>query len=614
MNTRFTLFIQKTANNSPPKIRPIIDTRASSRVVCFCYKFHKEGLILRKRIVAFTLACLFLLSAAACGAAPGTTPSAEPSASASDAPALTGDAAAFMKFDKPVDVHIGFSVDPTDKTLPEGDSVDNNQYTRYLKDNYNINIVVDWTAATGNDYNQKVSLSIASGSLPDGLVVNDRTYMTKAAAAGMLYDISDLFQQMQSSQVKAIIESTEGRAMANASYEDRMVSLPNITADPDGVHTTWIRKDWLDKLGLAVPKTVADVEAVAQAFLENKMAGDATIGIVGPSKNTYPYCTFLTSSNNMGGFDPVFQAYDSYPGYWIEENGEVVYGSTTENTKKALTKLADWYQKGLIDPEMGTRDNVGDPINANQAGIFFGPWWNGGYGNGDSFKNDPTANWQAYPLYSDDSKWNVHMKTTGSSYTIISKKASEDVAKAILIMNNALVRDESIFDTTVAIGWFPLRNVMAATDEVEYTYKELIKVLKGEADPEQYNDPMNPYKLIYADAKVVTDIVTKGPFDGELNVDNFDQTKNFGSFQRMYSILVGDRPYSTIPVDKKVFSLTYSQTPTMETKWANLKKLEDETILKIIVGQASIDTFDQFVKDWKAQGGDEIIEEVKNLK
>lgn len=62
-----------------------------------------------------------------------------------------------------------------------------------------------------------------------------------------------------------------------------------------------------------------------------------------------------------------------------------------------------------------------------------------------------------------------------------------------------------------------------------------------------------------------------------------------------------------------MFSVTYNQTPTMETKWANLKKLEDETVLKIILGQAPIDSFDKFVKDWKAQGGDEITAEVAEL-
>ncbi|MDQ6423081.1 extracellular solute-binding protein [Paenibacillus sp. LHD-117] len=528
-----------------------------------------------------------------------------------ESPALSGDDLAFSKFPEPVDVHIGMVVDPTDKTLPEGDSVSNNQYTRYLKEKYNINVIVDWTAATGNDFKQKVSLTIASGKLPDGMVVDDRSFMTKAASSGLLYDITDLFEQYQSSQVRDIMASTDGRAMENASYEGKMVSLPNITVDTDGVHVMWIRKDWLDKLSLPVPKTMADIEKAAQAFKDNKLGGDKTIGIAGPSKNTFPYSTFLLSSNNLGGFDPIFGAMDAYPGYWLDNgDGTVSYGTTSENTKQTLALLADWYQKGLIDPEVGTRDNVGDPINANQAGIFFGPWWSGGYGNGDSFKNDPTANWQAYPVYTDDGKWNTHMKTTGSSYTLISKNAKPDVVKAILIMNNALVRDEATFDLSVAVGWYPLRNVMAAANETEYEYTELMKVLKGEADPEDYNKPNSLYKLMYADAKKVKDVI-KPPFD-DLNVSNFN-TANFGDFQRLYSLMIGDRPFSTVPIDKKVYSVTYNQTETMETKWANLKKMEDETVLKIILGQASIDSFDKFVKDWKAQGGDEITAEVAEL-
>ncbi|CAM3425986.1 extracellular solute-binding protein [Paenibacillus lupini] len=537
--------------------------------------------------------------------------SSSPDSDSSASPALSGDDLAFSKFPKPVDVHIGMVVDPTDKTLPEGDSVSNNQYTRYLKDNYNINVIVDWTAATGNDFKQKVSLTIASGKLPDGMVVDDRSFMTKAASSGLLYDIGDLFDQYASKQVKDIMASTEGRALENASYKGKMVSLPNITVDTDGVHVMWIRKDWLDKLSLPVPKTIADLEKTAKAFMDNKLGGDKTIGIAGPSKNTFPYSTFLVSSNNMAGFDPIFGANDAYPGYWLDNgDGTVSYGTTSENTKKTLAVLADWYKKGLIDPEVGTRDNTGDPINANQTGIFFGPWWNGGYGNGDSFKNDPTANWQAYPVYSDDGKWNTHMKTTGSTYTIISKNAKPDVVKAIMIMNNALVRDEATFDLSVAVGWYPLRNVMAAANETEYEYTELTKVLKGEAEPEDYNVPNSLYKLMYADAKKVRDVV-KPPYD-ELGVSNFS-TANFGDFQRLYSLLIGDRPFATTPIDKKVYSVTYNQTPTMETKWANLKKMEDETVLKIILGQQPIDSFDKFVKDWKSQGGDEITAEVAEL-
>lgn len=579
-----------------------------------------------KRKLACVLLTTVLASTMAACTSPATTtndvkaPStsdvkASPSADAKASPAASAAPAsndlAFSKFPNPVDVHIGMVVDPTDKTLPQGDSVGNNQYTRYLKDKYNINVIVDWTAATGNDYKQKVSLTIASGKLPDGMVVDDRSFMTKAASSGLLYDITDLFNQYASSQVKDIMASTQGRALENASYKGKMVSLPNITVDTDGVHVMWIRKDWLDKLNLPVPKTVADIEKTAKAFIDNKMGGDKTIGIAGPSKNTFPYATFLVSSNNMGGFDPIFGAMDAYPGYWMDNgNGSVTYGTTSDNTKKALSVLADWYKKGLIDPEVGTRDNVGDPINANKAGIFFGPWWNGGYGNGDSFKNDPNANWQAYPVYTDDGKWNTHMKTTGSTYTLISKNAKPDVVKAILIMNNALVRDEATFDLSVAVSWYPLRNVMAAANETEYEYTELLKVLNGQKKPEDYNVPNSLYKLMYADAKKVQNVI-KPPFDN-LNVSNYDKS-NFGDFQRLYSLMIGDRPFSTIPINKKVYSVTYNQTPTMETRWANLKKLEDETVLKIILGQAPIDSFDKYVKDWKSQGGDQITTEVADL-
>ena len=577
---------------------------------------------MKKKIFALLLVCFMLVSSVACSSDSGgsdkdtskdtstsSSDTANSGTSDSDTVELTGDDAAFAKFPQMVDVHIGMSVDPTDKTLPEGDSAENNQYTRYLRENFNINVIVDWSAAQGNNFNQKVSLAIASGDLPDGLVVNDRTYMVKAAKSDLLYDITELFDKYASSQVKEIIDSTEGRAMENASYDGKMVSLPNITVDTDGVHVMFIRKDWLDKLNLPVPRTLKDIENTAKAFVENKMGGEKTIGISGPDKNSYSYCTFLTSSNNKSGFDPVFQALDAYPGYWLDDgDGKVYYGTLSENTKQALELLARWYKEGLIDPEMGTRDSAAEPINANQVGIFFGPWWSLGYGNGDSFKNDPTANWQAYPVYTDDGKWNVHMKTVGTTYTLIDKNASEDVAKAIIIMNNVLVRDEAIFDTSVAIGWYPLRNVMAAADECEYEYRELWKVLKGEEDPEDYNKPNSLYKLMYSDAKVVRDIVK--PTGDELNIENFDQS-DFGNFQRMYALLVGKRPYATLKPDKKIYSVTYNQTETMERKWANLKKLEDETVLKIILGREPISSFDDFVAKWKAQGGDEITAEVQ---
>ena len=48
----------------------------------------------------------------------------------------------------------------------------------------------------------------------------------------------------------------------------------------------------------------------------------------------------------------------------------------------------------------------------------------------------------------------------------------------------------------------------------------------------------------------------------------------------------------------------------MAIRWTSLEKIEMQTVLKIIVGEESIDAFDKFVSDWNKAGGELITEEV----
>ncbi|MCL2879532.1 MAG: extracellular solute-binding protein, partial [Treponema sp.] len=357
---------------------------------------------------------------------------------------LSGDDLAFSKFTQPVDVHIGMSVDPSDSSLPPGDSPENNQYTRHLRDKYNINVIVDWTAANGPDFNSKLALCIASDTLPDAVVSPNQIYMLKAAKSGMLFDLTDIFEQYQSSQVRKIMESTNGRAKKSVSYKDRVIALPNITVVTDGITIMAVQKNWLAMYGLEVPKTLDDIEKVARVFRDRKPAGERTVPIIGPDKGATLYPTFIESSGIANGFGPVFSAYDAYPGYFLDNgDGTVSYGSLSPNMKPALRRLAGWYKEGLIDPEMGSRDSSWELLNANQGGIVFGPWWILGYGNSDSFRNNPNANWQAYPVFTDDGKWNSTIQAVGKTACLVSRKASADTAAAVVIMYNVLVRDEA---------------------------------------------------------------------------------------------------------------------------------------------------------------------------
>ena len=46
----------------------------------------------------------------------------------------------------------------------------------------------------------------------------------------------------------------------------------------------------------------------------------------------------------------------AYPRHWYQNDaGELIYGSTTEEMKEALSIVREWYQEGIVDPQLGTR-------------------------------------------------------------------------------------------------------------------------------------------------------------------------------------------------------------------------------------------------------------------
>ena len=112
----------------------------------------------------------------------------------------------FTQFDEPVEIHVclGIGSDAID-TLEDGDTADDNWYTRYLLENYNIKVVNDWTSSSA-DYNQKLSLAISSDTLPDAFVCGAQ-YWKAAARAGQLRDLSSDWDNYIGDMIKAVYDS-----------------------------------------------------------------------------------------------------------------------------------------------------------------------------------------------------------------------------------------------------------------------------------------------------------------------------------------------------------------------------------------------------------------------
>ncbi|EFM12521.1 extracellular solute-binding protein family 1 [Paenibacillus curdlanolyticus YK9] len=508
--------------------------------------------------------------------------------SAEDTPPSSERSDAFEPYPTPVALRVGIGIDPNFRS-DQGETPINNVWTRALKESLNIETQAAWQVVNPN-LDQKVNLAIATNELPDALVVN-RGQFNQMIEADEIADLTDAYHKFASPVMKKIIDSTNGLSENNVIIDGKIMAIPSI--DAEDMSMLWIRKDWLDELGLKPPQTMEELERVAEAFVtkDPDRNGEAdTIGItagqtifddirVGPSAFT---------------FDPIFSAHHAYPGFWLQgSDGKPVYGSILPETKAALSKLRDLYARGLIDKDMGAYESDAEPVIQGKAGIFFAPFFVGYWPLPDALRNNPRANWQAYALPLDaGEKFNAKVFHYSKSFLVV-RKGYEHPEAAIKVLSLAL-RDENKY----GIDFQPLRQVLAPRDEISYSVKALREVLDGTKTPEDYADGIE-YKLLYHDLQAIR--TTKlAPF---ANTDIQYWNTQDPNFSRAYALLVGGRNLLD-PHVHRMASMSNDISPSMENLWVNLSEMERYVFKKIIMGAAPLSAFDDFVSDWKAQGGD----------
>lgn len=514
------------------------------------------------------------------------------------------------KYPETVTVHLGGSLNPNAK-IPDGMSYDDNSYTRFLKDDLNIEVVYDWVASS-SDFDEKMNLCIGSGTIPELMNVNATQYRA-LLKYDMIQPLDQYFDDYASDVLKGYVESGGEelkKCISNDKGEMMAIPAPNITAG--GINEMWIRQDWLDNLGLEAPRTWDELVTVAEAFVTQDPDGNGeadTIGILGPGNTDH----MNAIGGNQFGLDPLFSSFQSYPQYWLQdEDGTVKYGSIQPETRTALEKIQKLYTDKLIDTEMLVRNNCQEAILSGKVGIFFGPWWIGYTVSDATLAGE--ADWRAYftPL-AEDGNYYTHMSDPASTYVVVSKSCKNPEA-AIKIINYLIAYGKDwVADGTSAklevSQFYPLWNVYGNVDEIEVSTETLEKYLAGEITMDDVD--FSQYNLLKNDMEVVTEL-KKEPYDDfSLDKWNLDSDLAKINLPRLVSLLVGGNPLVN---DKyiPVYNAYSGQTETMQAKWANLKKMEEETFAKIIMGKADISEFDTFVENWKNQGGDQILKEIND--
>jgi putative aldouronate transport system substrate-binding protein len=127
------------------------------------------------QILFAVLVLSMVLSACAPATTPAPVPTTEEATAAPDATAAPAETAKpadgpYAGYDAPTTITVVRKFESTEK-LPQGDTESDNQFTRYLLKNFNIDVKFLWVSAVA-DYDQKINLAIASNDLPDAMVVN----------------------------------------------------------------------------------------------------------------------------------------------------------------------------------------------------------------------------------------------------------------------------------------------------------------------------------------------------------------------------------------------------------------------------------------------------------
>ena len=535
----------------------------------------------------------------------------------------------FHKYEEPITLTT-HAVVTTNNVFQEGDSAESNGMTRWYENELGIQWKMAWTSGDSESNSQRLDLAFASDDLPD-VISPSIAQLAKYVAAGKIQPLDDLIEQYASPLVKWAIrdveEQTAGAFFAPVTIGGHIYALPQMSDTLAWWTNNFIRTDILEEMGCEMPTTLAELEAIFDKYIE-----------MYPGQ--YPVVLSKDLQDSGNTFQTVLTACNAYMDMWMEdENGELVYTSIQPEMRTALERMATWYEKGYIDPEFVVVDgNKESEIVSGGDWLFcYGYWWKiATFCN--TWANVEGSEISAVPfLLGDDGTCSVMKNAWYTSINAITTSCEHPEA-AIYALNafwdSYYRNDVELREMLAAEGYnwhYPVTEPRDPinVDEVneKYSYVAEPKLLWKFDYPEELVGPgfMNDYythgNLTYGFygrlcSRANNDYATiaaavKAGMDESLLTEEAKQTwkgwyqsnpKMLTTFATSYDI------WKDLPI--KVNKFCTSDTPAMVEKNAYLQKLELECFTNIIMGTKPIEAFDQFVEDWKTNGGDLITQEV----
>ncbi|MBV9325399.1 MAG: extracellular solute-binding protein [Chloroflexi bacterium] len=415
------------------------------------------------------------------------------------------------------------------------------------------------------DYPTKLNTIIAGGSLPDLLSLGAGNGLGIANLPEFLQSqCADLTPLVSGDAVKAYsnLANLPPYAWRNAVFNNRIYAVPSVRASISNAIMFGTGK-LLDPVGGINFKDANDFLKVMQQLTSS--GSQWGIG-----------ATSGAPMNGVPGLLTYFLESFGAPNIWRAANGKLTKDWETDEFRAAVAYARQLWDAGVVQPDAPTAS-----VNQAAQSFYAGKYalWANGLVIGDTVWNranaqDPSFGMRAVPPFpASPSAKPVHFLGSGANLLTVLKNTSADQARKLLGVLNYL--------------------------SAPFGSQEYLTMWYGvEGSEFDFDAGGNPV----VSARGQTDLFIPWPNVGAAasvlyNASSPDYARVMA---RDIAVIQG------MGIQNPVVGL-YSQTNAQ--KAATLHQMMGDGLLAIIFGRADVSSLDQLVKDWRAQGGDQIRSE-----
>lgn len=216
---------------------------------------------------------------------------------------------------------------------------------------------------------ERLNLDLNSGNYADvigGWTLSDSMILTYGVEQGVFIPLDEIYEKY-CPNISAILDLPGVREQMTAP-DGHIYTIPYVCGDTTVSFSPYINGRWLENVGMDMPSTTEEFEAVLKAFKEQDANGN------GDPNDEIPF-TADPNNKHLEAMTGYFGLPMNKNGLSIQ-NGETVYAGISPQYRQFLSWFNKLYEQGLVDPEIFTQDSATWEGKGNQdrygVGIAFG--------------------------------------------------------------------------------------------------------------------------------------------------------------------------------------------------------------------------------------------------